>query len=220
MITKADQRDFLQAMQRGIHKGEHVRKLECFRYLFQNAPEFNAVFELFGGVGALWRVLEELGKATEYTAHETWEISPGCVAELKRQFPRGHRIRLTDSFTTQLPVLGGSSVLVSLDFNTFTPLRAAREPRFLHLLGRVFSMLPGFVHITDSAPNKLHLNAGHYSRFFGRDVQDVDSYARATSAWFLARYNYRINRAVYHSNALYYLLQPCGRFPASIPKVR
>lgn len=219
-VTKADQRDFLQAMQQGMHKAEHARKQECFRYLFQNAPTFSTVLELFGGVGVLYLKLEEMRKVTADTIHETWEISPGCVAELKRRLSREDHIRLTDSFSTPLPAFVGSPSLVSLDFNTFTPLRATRDRRFIYLLDRVFSAAPTFVHVTDSAPNKLHLNAPHYTRFFGRDVSDVPSYARAASRWFLRRYGYRINRAVYHSNALYYLLHSDGRFPLNIPKVR
>jgi hypothetical protein len=179
------------------------RERECARYIFTPLPVLGSVVEVFGGFGLMLELLEDMGKVTPATEVVAWDHSPSCIRARRDRWP-GHRNVVTDSFTMSVP----PAELVSVDFNTFSPLKAHRVRRYRRLLDGVFGVDPQWVQLTDSAPSKLHMNAVSYRRFFGRRVVDVKSYLKACSAWYEAEYGYSVRAAAWHTNAAYCLLSP------------
>lgn len=219
MVSKHEERDYLT-----FGEGERALEAECFRLIFLDLTDPLYLFEAFGGIGVLRTVLED--KGVRVLRHEAWDHSPRCIEELRRKWPDGHYHEV-DSFASEVPHTSPGEVkllpemfLYSADFNTFSPLRYTRDRRYQNLVNQMFDRGPGYIHITDSAVYRLHLNAWYYSRLFGGEITDLNSYLTATSKWFYDTFRYSIVRAAWHRGASYYLLKPGDHAALISPQVR
>ncbi len=205
-MGQVDDRDYMTFVD-GKKAKEVAREAECFWFIYQalHVPLFQ-VFEMFGGVGLMREVLEREGHLAPNAVYEMWDHSERCVQLLKHKYPDA-RVFERDSFARRTPEVEVDWCLFSADFNAFSPLRAHRERKFMRVLERLVRYEPRWIQITDSAVNRMHLNAINYTKFYGQKVTDLKSYLKATSDWFYDSFGYSIVRAAYHHGACYYLLR-------------
>lgn len=193
---------------------------ECWRRLFaQFQVPFVSVLETFGGAGILRVVLEEQGLLDANTRHETWEFAPDCVEFLREQFPTSV-VRSCDSFDE--PITPGWE-LISADFNSWTYLRFTDFPLYRAMTERLFSAGARYVQLTDSAVNKIHLNAPAYAQRFKKEIRPdhmVRDYVDHLDLAFREKFGYSVVHVTHHANASYLLFQRGHHFyPSSIEKV-
>lgn len=209
-VSKIEDRDYFVFVEEKAREVDKER--ECFRAILSDLNPCDHVWEAFGGIGLLHQLLvKEFGWTPQY---QTWEHSARCVEYLQGLDP-SMEVTLGDSFQMEIP-LARPNALFSLDFNTFTPLRAERDAKYLDLVTRVCAAQPRWLQVTDSAVNRLHLNFGPYTQLFGRPITDLPSYLKSVSRWFYDRFGYSVRKAAYHHGASYLLL---SREPATNFKV-
>jgi hypothetical protein len=202
-MSNVDSRCYLQRIRE--HPEEADKKAKHFRRIMAAVPaqKFNEVLEIFGGVGVIWEELVSLGYAYEETFHETWEQSSDCVNYLRDKFPDSD-VRRVDSFEEDIPCVD----FLSADFNSWTYLRYIqndRGGRYHHLTNRLFRSSSRYIHITDSAINKFHLNKQVYAGALNCRLETIEDYYRAVSEDFDTRFGYRLIASSHHPGAGYLL---------------
>lgn len=202
-------------------KPEDIRREEeCYRQLFAsfNQP-FVSVLETFGGAGILRGVLEGQKLIDANTRHEAWDFSADCVEFLREKFPTS-TVRGCDSFNE--PISPGWE-LISADFNSWTYLRYTDLPLYRAMTERLFSSGARYVQLTDSAVNKIHLNAPAYAQRFKKPIRPdnlLRDYVDHLDIAFRERFGYSVLFVTHHANASYLLFQRGHLYyPANIRKV-
>lgn len=185
---------------------EGLLKKYCMKSIGRDMPPLRSVLEPFAGIGLIWDALVEMGLAENVEQHEAWELSEKCFDLLRKKHPNS-RVVLGDALLAEFRPLLSPSFL-SFDPNSCTVARLAHDRRYRQHFEHLISLRPDYVEFTDTAINKLHLNAGVYADLTGRLVSDANSYFRAASAYYRRHFGYGVERVAYHHGAAYLLLRP------------
>lgn len=172
-----------------LRETDENQNILALKRIIQFAPRPNRILEYFGGMGGMTRVLRSHWMTVPV---QTWDHDELCVKHLRSfQYPATD-VQEGDSLTLACPQKGDG---VSMDFNRLTLLRAQKE--YLKPLSRVFNAWPTWVHITDSARSKLHLNYKTY----GLENPTMEAYLSRFDEWVNARWPYRIHAFAGHHKA-------------------
>lgn len=169
-----------------------------------DAPEPLHIVEAFGGTGAASAIFREALAPRTHVAVE-WDAK--CWEELAVEVPDA---RLADTYgeTPYAIRSARTPAFVSLDFPTFTALWMEREPH-AKLLDAVAERRPLYVHVTDSAISKLHLNRDSYREALGERPRDRHHYIRLLGEALAERFggDYTLIAAAFHAHAAVVLLR-------------
>ena len=191
--------------------GQFERERQCFQIILDAIPSSYAptgVLELFGGVGLFLSLVPEEWRNKNY---HSWDHNPDCVSRVHGGYPEV-TASVKDSFTSPFPSPLG---IISADFNTFTILKWATDPKYQNLIYGIFAAGADYVQITDSAVNRLHLNGPHYEKFIlpanrNKRIATLDDYVEVFSDLVFLDHPYRVIKVAYHHGASYLLFQRSG----------
>lgn len=180
---------------------EQARERECVEKILRHAEPPKKLYEAFGGIGMLGQLMSERYPLAQI---DSYELDDACVAEYRSRNLKNVTVNHEDT-RTKFQVQTDFDA-ASLDFNRFTLLDLRRpEGEFqAHILGRVFDKKPKWVHVTDSACSKIHLNWKSY----GLSGPDWHEYVQALETAFMVRWGYRVGMFSKHSRAAYFLMVP------------
>lgn len=154
---------------------------------------------MFGGVGAMAQVLDQLHPGSE---HEFWEKDQILVKYLNDIREGSKVVLVQDSIEFALYQDLTQFDLVMIDATQLT----IKSSGVKEVWSRLNESKVKYVWLTDSACSKLHLNYKSYSADFGVEVENsVDSYFGAYNAWLGKTTDYSLVSAVRETHATYCL---------------
>lgn len=181
---------------------EQAQEYQCMKFVLRDAtlPVRGTVFEAFGGIGMTASLIHELWPSAVI---ESCEISEECAGQYRQREIPSATIHVQDC--REVLRSGLRFDAASLDFNRFTLLDLERPSGAFHreVLTAVFAGSPRWVQLTDSAINKLHLNAYAY----GMKTSFREEYTELLSAAFRQRCGYSVVAMASHRGASYYRLE-------------
>lgn len=193
---------------------EREREADCVRAIIEGAAPPVWMYEAFGGIGMLTGVFMD---AFPGVSIRSAELDGACVEAYATQH---YGTRATVYHGDTLDLLGqwlrdtaeGAPLwdAASLDFNRCTLLDLQKDKN--NFQNKVISLAvcsrPKWIHVTDSAVGKLHLNWRSYGlRSYIDRGHALAAYLARVSNWWEERHGYRIVKSANHSAATYYRLE-------------
>ena len=190
-----------------VPESHRLAEVRCATELCKWLPKHIGVVEFFAGLGSLHDVFES---ELEPTSH--------YVCELDQKSVDGLLVRLSGSKTVvecgNAYVLAFPHItdgcLVSLDFNKYTILNLLQSKEAFWTLGHIATCGAKYIHLTDSAVFRMHLNAKAYTKHLGVEIKNIDDYFAACADKYFEMLGWTLMGTPYHRGAAHLLFRVGG----------
>lgn len=189
---------------------EREEEARCFREVLLGASTPKTLYEAFGGIGMVTKMILGQWPETDLFAAE---LDADCVEQWKKEV--GGKAEIYHGDTKDLlsrlaegAVQHSRPLAAVLDFNKCTLLDLSRANSFQsQMLNGVFGLKPVWVELTDSSIGKLHLNWRSYGLKGYSDRKTAwEQYNGKLDTW-ARSHGYRVVASACHSAASYHRLE-------------
>lgn len=187
---------------------ERDAEAACFAKVLSRATAPSFIYEAFGGIGMVTRILLDRFPEARLSAAE---LDSECV-EIWRRDVLDTRAKIVHEDTCQLlqRLVPEPNTAAVFDFNRCTLMDLLKSGSFQSQLLRAATtkLHPKWIEVTDSSVGKLHLNWRSYG-LDGYDYRETawGLYSDKVADWFQTSLGYRMTARSHHWAASYYMLE-------------